>query len=96
MRPSSSHSLAATRKKYPGLTDLKALRNTSRKRLERIVLSRYYRSTWWTVTVVIWFISHECHYNYRKSLERVARSVDQLDERKFDDKFGNNYNYALN
>lgn len=32
----------------------------------------------------------------KRSLRRVAEDVDKLARKKFDDKFGNNFNYALN
>ena len=60
-----------TKKQDTGLTDLKKIKNTSRSRLQRKVLSA-------------------------KSLKRVAETMNVLDAKRNLDKFGNNFNYALN
>ena len=58
------------KRKHPGLTDLKKNSNTSRARLERIVLNK-------------------------EALKRVAEETDRVRKRIIDEKFGNNFNYAL-
>ncbi|XP_041477105.1 UV-stimulated scaffold protein A-like [Lytechinus variegatus] len=57
-------------KKYPGLTDIKKINNTSRKRLEKIVMNR-------------------------GAVKRVAAAMSKVDQKRYMDKFGNNFNYAL-
>lgn len=62
--------LAGKQPKYPGLTDLTAHADTTRKRLERKVMSK-------------------------KALRRVADAMDDISAKRFKDKFGYNFNYAL-
>lgn len=58
------------KKKFPGLTDLKAQTDTPRKRLERKVLNK-------------------------KSVKRVTNAMDEVNRKKYHDKFAYNFNYAL-
>jgi hypothetical protein len=58
------------KRKHSGLTDLKRNSNTSRARLERIVLNK-------------------------EALKRVADETDRVRKKIIDEKFGNNFNYAL-
>lgn len=58
------------RKHSSGLTDLKKNKNTSRARLEKIVLNK-------------------------AALERVAEETNRVRKSLIDEKFGNNWNYAL-
>lgn len=59
------------KEKYPGLTDLDAVVDTPRKRLERRVLNK-------------------------RSLKRVTESINKLASKKYNDKFGDSFHYALN
>ena len=58
------------KRKHSGLTDLKKNSNTSRARLERIVLNK-------------------------EALKRVADENNRVKKKLIDEKFGNNWNYAL-
>ena len=58
------------KRKHSGLTDLKKNSNTSRARLEKIVLNK-------------------------EALKRVAEETDRVRKSIIDEKFGNNWNYAL-
>ena len=58
------------KRKHSGLTDLKKNSNTSRARLEKIVLNK-------------------------EALKRVADETDRVRKKIIDEKFGNNFNYAL-
>ncbi|XP_066278932.1 UV-stimulated scaffold protein A-like isoform X1 [Branchiostoma lanceolatum] len=58
-------------KKLSNLTDLKKVKNTTRRRLERKVFNS-------------------------GSVKRVATEMNKLDQRRYNDKFGNQFNYALN
>ena len=58
------------KRKHSGLTDLKKNSNTSRARLEKIVLNK-------------------------EALKRVADEADRVRKKIVDEKFGNNFNYAL-
>ena len=58
------------KRKHSGLTDLKKNSNTSRARLEKIVLNK-------------------------EALKRVAEEADRVRKKIIDEKFGNNFNYAL-
>ena len=58
------------KRKLSGLTDVKKNSNTSRARLERIVLNK-------------------------EALKRVADETDRVRKKIIDEKFGNNFNYAL-
>ena len=58
------------KRKHTGLTDLKKNSNTSRARLEKIVLNR-------------------------EALKRAAEESDRVKKSLIDEKFGNNWNYAL-
>ncbi|XP_071479739.1 UV-stimulated scaffold protein A-like [Diadema antillarum] len=57
-------------KKYPGLTDIRKIENTSRNRLEKRILSR-------------------------QAMKRVAAAMNRVDQRRYMDKFGNNFNYSI-
>ena len=58
------------KRKHSGLTDLKKNSNTSRARLEKIVLNK-------------------------EALKRVAEETNRVKKSLIDEKFGNNWNYAL-
>lgn len=69
--PEKGRKRKTPKKKYENLTDVKALKNTSRSRLQNKVFDP-------------------------KSLKRIADTVEKIETKRNFQKFGNNFNYALN
>lgn len=60
---------AKKKKKYPGLTDIKEIKDTPSKRISKKIFNK-------------------------KSLKRVAETLDKIDHKKHRDKFGDQFNYV--